>query len=97
MATYIGADGQTYDWDTGNPVAAAPSWWEQTLGTVITAAANKKFSSLQPGVQYQVDANGNPVPMGVAHTSSSVVPASNPLVILALVAIAGLVIYKLVK
>ncbi|KRB70492.1 hypothetical protein [Noviherbaspirillum sp. Root189] len=84
-------------------VDSGPAWWQQTLDFVVKAAATKKFSTpqLQNGQSYYVDQNGNVVPTGqiinrvpgqLANTM-----ASNPMVMLAGLALVGVVLYKLVK
>lgn len=86
---------------TTDTTAAAPTWWEQTIGYVIKSAADSKFRTLQPGGQYQVDANGNVVPMGVVNTpaqqSAAAVQTAAPLVLLAVAAVGLILIIKMVK
>lgn len=87
--------------DTTTETTAAPTWWEQTIGYVIKSAADSRFHTLQPGVQYQVDANGNVVPMGVVNTpaaqSAAAVQSAAPLVMLAVAAVGLYLIVKMVK
>lgn len=86
---------------TTDTTAAQPSWWEQTIGYVLKSAADSKFKTLQPGVQYQVDANGNVVPMGVVNTpaaqSAAAVQSMAPLVMLAVAAVGLYLVVKMVK
>lgn len=96
-------DGSSLDTVTTSADSSAPAWWQQTLGYVITAAAKAKYSpQLQSGVAYTVDANGNVVPVGVAHPSATTGGTANPSGAMQtqqilLLAVVGFVIYKLVK
>lgn len=82
---------------------SGPAWWENTIDFVVRAAAAKRFASpqLQNGQSYYVDASGNVVPMGqaVAGATTQAVNAvaTNPLLMLAGLALAGVILYKLVK
>jgi hypothetical protein len=98
MTPYQGADGNWYDYSTGNPVAAPVEWWQAMLGTVVTAAVNKNTTQLQPGLTYHTDANGRLVQDGIpAGNTVAAVAATNPLMILGLLAVGGFLLYKLVK
>lgn len=77
-------------------------WWQSVLGYAVTAVVDAKTKppALQSGVQYQVDAAGNVVPMGVTHVAPAPVTAaltSNPLVLFGVLALGALLLYKLVK
>lgn len=89
---------------TDNAASAdSVSWWQDTLNFVVRAAATKKFASpqLQSGQSYYVDGSGNVLPMGQAapiianQTAGAVL--NNPMVMLAGLALVGVLIYKLVK
>lgn len=78
----------------------APSWWEQVLGHAVTAVVDAKTRApaLQSGVQYQVDAGGNVVPMGVVHsTPTNPSLTANPLVLIGVLALGAVLLYKLVR
>lgn len=80
-----------------------PAWWESTIDYVVRAAAAKRFASpqLQNGQSYYVDQSGNVVPTGqVVPSAQNQIANSitaNPLVMLAVVALTGVLLYKLVK
>jgi len=95
---YQGADGNWYDWTTGQQIAAPVEWWQALVGTVITAAVNKNTTgTLQTGQRYHVDAKGNLVADGSVPTGLATAAATNPLLFLGLLAIGGLILLKLVK
>lgn len=79
------------------------SWWENTLDFVVRAAAAKQFAApqLQNGQSYYVDQAGNVLPMGAYASAGSAQIAnaatSNRWVMLAGLALAGVLLYKLVK
>lgn len=79
------------------------SWWQDTLDFVVRAAAVKRFSTpqLQSGQSYYVDANGNVLPSGYpapgAMPQAAASALSNPMVMMAGLALVGVLLYKLVK
>jgi hypothetical protein len=79
------------------------AWWEDTLNFVVRAAAVKQFSSpkLQNGQSYYVDANGQVLAMGqqvpLLQNQNAAALLSSPMVMLAGLALVGVLLYKLVK
>jgi hypothetical protein len=82
---------------------AGASWWEDTLDFVVRAAATKRFASpqLQSGLSYYIDASGNAVPMGQPlpgqYPMQGAQLLNSPVVMLAGLALAAVLLYKLVK
>lgn len=87
----------------GTQTTDSGAWWENTLDFVVRAAAAKRFASpqLQNGQSYYVDNFGNVVPTGQVIPGAPVQAAgallSNPLVMLAALALTGVLLFKLVK
>ncbi|HJV86922.1 MAG TPA: hypothetical protein VJ698_15760 [Noviherbaspirillum sp.] len=79
------------------------SWWQNTLDFVVRAAATKKYASpqLQNGQSYYVDGMGNVLPMGqpaqIMPNQAAGAMLGSPVVMLAVMAFAGVILYKLVK
>ncbi|HYD63322.1 MAG TPA: hypothetical protein VEC35_23400 [Noviherbaspirillum sp.] len=81
---------------------SGPAWYEVLIGDVVRAAAMKKYATpqLQNGQSYYVDNYGNVVPTGQVVPGQGQVAnalAANPLVMLAALALTGVLLYKLVK
>lgn len=78
-----------------------PAWWENTIDFVVRAAAAKRFSSpqLQSGQSYYVDTSGQVVPMGtpIPGQMQANPVLNNPMVMMAGLLFAGVILYKLVK
>lgn len=81
----------------------ARPWYVDTLDFVVKAAATKRFSSpqLDNGTMYYIDNNGNAVPMGQPLTNGqrpgAVGLVDSRVIMLAGLALAGVLLYKLVK
>ncbi|MEC4722943.1 hypothetical protein RY831_27670 [Noviherbaspirillum sp. CPCC 100848] len=80
---------------------SGPAWWENTIDFVVRAAAAKRFATpqLQNGQTYYVDAAGNVVPTGYPVPGQAQVNPvlNNPMVMVAGLLFAGVILYKLVK
>lgn len=82
---------------------SGPTWYQQTIDFVVRAAAAKRFASpqLQNGQSYYVDPNGNVVPMGQPLPgqlkAGGLGVVDSRIVMLAGLALAGVLLYKLVK
>ena len=86
----------------GEVQSAERPWYVDTLDFVIKAAATKRFSSpqLDNGTMYYVDNNGNAVPMGQPLNNGIAQPMGiidSRVIMLAGLALAGVLLYKLVK
>lgn len=83
--------------------AESRPWYVDTIDFVARAAATNRFMSpqLSNNTMYYVDQNGNTVPMGQP-TMKGAAPAgvallNSPVVLLAGLALVGVLLYKLVK
>lgn len=81
------------------PASAGTSWWQDTLGFVVKAAAIDRYTPkpIQPTGQYQLDRNGNLVPMGTGVYTTGQTTVSNNLVMYAALALGAVLLYSAMK
>jgi len=91
-------------WGTGSTTpdygsTGGSSWWQDTLGFVIKAAAVDRYSpkQIQSTGQYQVDQYGNLVPMGSGVQITGQTSINNNLMMYAVLALGAVLLYSMVK
>jgi len=83
--------------DGGVSGGSGVSWWQDTLGFVIKAAAVKEFAPVQKNQQYYVDAYGRVLPAGASVIGQQVAAPQNQLTTLVLLGIGAMLIFKLAQ
>lgn len=79
--------------------SSSGTWWQDTLGFVIKAAAVDRYSPkpIKQTGQYQLDQYGNLVPMGTGIQVTGQTSINNNLVMYAALALGAVLLYSAMK